>query len=146
LPPRELQVVADAAVPPDQPGTWTHAVMDVGATLCKPRAPRCGDCPAQPWCRFAARAADVVTPPAPPTTRSARERAAPFASTNRWLRGRILDRLRAEHGDAWIALDGDIGTHDRERVIAAARAMAADGVVELETRDDGRVRARLPLA
>jgi A/G-specific adenine glycosylase len=144
LPPKALQVVADAAVPADQPGTWTHAVMDVGATLCKPRAPRCDDCPAQPWCRYAAQTPDLVTPP--PTTRAARERPAPFTSTNRWLRGRILDRLRAEDGDAWIALDDDIGAHDHERVVAAARAMAADGVVELEARDDGRLRARLPLA
>ena len=38
----ELQALADAAVPPDQPGIWTHALMDVGATLCRPRRPGCG--------------------------------------------------------------------------------------------------------
>src|SRR5687768_11860474 len=46
----ELQRIADDAVPPESPGDWTHAVMDVGATLCRARAPRCGSCPARPWC------------------------------------------------------------------------------------------------
>ena len=52
-----LQDVADDAVPPDRPGDWTHALMDVGAILCRPRAPRCDACPARPWCRLASRGA-----------------------------------------------------------------------------------------
>jgi A/G-specific adenine glycosylase len=146
---QDVQALADAIVPVDQPGAWTHAVMDVGATVCNPRAPRCDACPAQPWCRFAAdaaaKAASADRTPAP-SSRAARERPAQFESTNRWLRGRILDRLRAADGDAWVALDDDIGTHDRARVRAAARAMAVDGVLELEPRTDDRLRARLPLS
>ena len=60
-----LQQVADEAVPPDRPGFWTHALMDIGATLCTPRRPLCEACPAQPWCRYAA---------APPTRRAASAR------------------------------------------------------------------------
>ncbi len=80
--------------------------------------------------------------------RAVREPAAPFASTNRWLRGRILDRLRAAPDGEWIALDAAIGTHDPARVRAAADAMAADGVLELrgDPDHDGRLHARLPLA
>jgi A/G-specific DNA glycosylase len=37
LRPSELQVVADGAVPPDRPADWTHALMDFGATVCRPR-------------------------------------------------------------------------------------------------------------
>lgn len=137
-----LQVVADEAVPADQPGTWTHAVMDVGATLCKPTRPRCEGCPARPWCRFAAEplAGDAPRSPA----RRAGESPAPFASTNRWLRGRILERLRAIDGDGWTTLEGSIGEHPPPAVLAAARAMSADGVLELdETTPTARVR--LPL-
>ena len=142
-----VQAIADAVVPADQPGVWTHAVMDVGATVCKPRAPRCEACPAQPWCRFAAAPAPpAATDLEPSSTRATRERPAPFTSTNRWLRGRIVDRLRAADGDAWVALDDDIGTHEHARVRAAAQAMAVDGVLELEPRSDGRLRARLPLS
>jgi A/G-specific adenine glycosylase len=136
----EVQQVADRSVPADRPGEWTHAVMDIGATLCRPRAPRCESCPARPWCRFAAvgRA----------TRRPARVPAAPFTSTNRWLRGRILDRLREAPNGEWVALDAAIGTHDESRVRAAAIAMAADGVVELGPPDEAGAptRARLPLA
>ena len=32
----ELQAIADDAVPPDRPGAWTHALMDIGATCCRP--------------------------------------------------------------------------------------------------------------
>lgn len=139
-----LQRVADEAVPTDRPGLWTHAVMDVGATVCRPRAPRCGECPAQPWCRFAATRNDQATAPARP--RAAREAAAPFASTNRWLRGRILDRLRAAPDGAWVALDDRIGDHEPARVRTAVTGLAADGVVELKGGPaDGPLLARLPL-
>ncbi len=155
----ELQHVADEAVPGDRPGEWTHAVMDVGAMVCRPRAPRCDACPARPWCRYATIAAGAATatptavrssragPPATAARHAARERAAPFASTTRWLRGRILDRLRAVPDGEWVALDDGIGEHDVMRVRAAATSMAADGVLELESRStNGPLRARLPLA
>ncbi len=35
LAPAELQALADAVVPPDRAGDWTHALMDVGAGLCR---------------------------------------------------------------------------------------------------------------
>lgn len=141
--PREMQDLADAAVPTDQPAAWTHAVMDVGATLCRPRRPRCDECPARPWC-VAARLSAGDTAPAP--TRTIRVRQAPFASTNRWLRGRILDRLRSASDGAWVPMDDAIGEHDRDRVAGAVRAMASDGVAEVSIDHDGTLRARLPLA
>ncbi|MGK2851214.1 MAG: A/G-specific adenine glycosylase [Candidatus Limnocylindrales bacterium] len=139
-----LQVVADDAVPADQPGIWTHAVMDVGATVCKPRRPRCEGCPAQAWCRFAAEPPAAVEEPTPPRAHRTGESPAPFASTNRWLRGRILDRLRAVADDGWTTLDGPIGEHGLSAVLGAARTMAADGVLELQE-TNGTARARLPL-
>lgn len=140
----ELQVVADEAVPVDEPATWTHAVMDVGATLCKPARPRCEACPARPWCRFAAVAPGERVPQ-PAAHRTGEAPAAPFASTNRWLRGRILDRLRAVEGDGWTTLDGPIGDHASAAVLQAARAMARDGVLELRE-TEGSITVRLPLA
>ena len=141
----DIQRVADEAVPADRPGAWTHAVMDVGATVCRPRAPRCEECPAQPWCRYAGSREDRLQ--APTRARVAREAATPFASTNRWLRGRILDRLRAAPDGTWVALDDPIGEHEPARVRSAATRMAADGVLELKTGPpNGPLLARLPLA
>lgn len=153
LPGRVIQLVADDAVPADAPGRWTHAVMDVGATLCRPRAPRCGECPAMRSCRYARHRSAVPAQDAAPGPRprvgATRERAAPFTSTDRWLRGRILDRLRASPDGVWVRLDGGIGEHDHDRVQAAAHALARDGLVEIDAptgSDRGAVRARLALS
>ncbi len=143
LGPGEMQDLADAAVPAAKPAAWTHAVMDVGATLCRPRYPRCDECPARPWC-VAARPGAYETASAP--RRKVGERQAPFPSTNRWLRGRILDRLRNAPDGDWVSMAGPIGDHAHDRVVRAVRAMATDGVAEISVDDDGTLRARLPLA
>ena len=141
LRPDEMQRLADGAVPAGRSAAWTHAVMDLGATVCRPRVPRCSTCPAQVWCRSAA-AVDATQDRA--MKRPRRDRAPAFPTTTRWLRGRILDRLRAAPGDAWVALDAPIGMHDLARVTAAARAMAGDGLVELAgPASSNTVRARL---
>jgi A/G-specific adenine glycosylase len=141
MPARALQSVADRAVPLDRPAAWTHALMDLGATVCRPRAPRCDGCPVRAWCRYAA-----VAPSAPPLAPAPRRRepSPPFPATTRWLRGRILDRLRAAPGDAWVELDRPIGDHDLRSVRTAAVAMGGEGLVELDDRrPSGEVRARL---
>jgi A/G-specific adenine glycosylase len=153
----DLQAMADASVPRDEAAAWTHALMDIGALVCRPREPRCPACPARSACRLPASQGLTATPatdgpavarPAPghPTALGVARRGVPFASTDRWLRGRILDRARAVDDDSWIELDGPIGEHALARVRAAASAMASDGVLELERRADTRIRARLPLA
>lgn len=40
-----LRMAAARLVPDVRPGDWAQALMDLGATVCIPRAPRCGDCP-----------------------------------------------------------------------------------------------------
>ncbi len=140
---REMQTVADAAVPRDRPGAWTHALMDLGATLCRSRVTLCDACPARAWCRYAGQAATSVPPPrAVARPAAARPPVARFPSTRRWLRGRVMDRLRDAPGDTWVALDAPIGDHDRAAVDAALTALASDGLVEL----DPSRRARLRMA
>ncbi len=34
----------------ERPGDWNQALMELGATLCSPRSPRCGACPVVEWC------------------------------------------------------------------------------------------------
>ena len=144
--PSAIQAVADASVDRARPGDWTHAVMDLGAMVCRPRNPRCGECPIRPFCRFAPSAAAVASAatnaPAPRTPR--RHRAPqPFTATTRWLRGRIVDRLRDMPDRAWLDVRGPIGSHDGAAVAAALRALAREGLVELEGGDAGRARLAL---
>jgi A/G-specific adenine glycosylase len=172
-----LQSVADAIVPPDRPGAWTHALMDIGATVCRPRRPDCAACPARSWCRYAgnsvieARAEAVVGVPFGRSVRrarsgpggrsvrgarsvpgahaargsaAARESSAPFRSTSRWLRGRILDRLREAQDGDWVNLEDPIGEHDALAVAFAAETLANEGLLQLDKAVLPRVRARLP--
>jgi A/G-specific adenine glycosylase len=133
---RELQRLADAAVPAAEPADWTHALMDLGATICRAQAPRCAGCPVQARCRYAA------TGGAAEQARTVIAREAPFPSTSRWLRGRILDSLR--DGRGWVDVEDRIGQHERPAVEVALADLAADGLIE---RADGDgLRARLPVA
>ena len=113
---RALQAAADGLVPPSASGAWSHALMDLGATYCGPREPRCAACPLRPWCRTATnRPGRASTGAAAP--RRARPVPAPtFPSTTRWLRGRILDRLRDARDGAWVSFTGPIGEHSLEAV------------------------------
>jgi A/G-specific adenine glycosylase len=135
LPPADLQALADGLVPADRPAAWTQALMDVGATFCRSRRPVCEACPVQAWCRFAA---------ADPLPARAEPKRVPFAQTSRWLRGRILARLRERDGATWTPFAEAIGEHDSDAVCAALVAMARDGLVELDSAD--AARARIPLS
>jgi A/G-specific adenine glycosylase len=53
---RALAAAADALLPKEAAsvstaGDWNQAMMELGATLCTPRAPRCEACPVSRWCR-----------------------------------------------------------------------------------------------
>jgi A/G-specific adenine glycosylase len=142
-----LQRIADDAVPAGLAGPWTHALMDIGATLCRPRRPDCEPCPARRWCRYAmsppgvvaAETADRRTADAPPP---------PFRSTSRWLRGRIVERLRDTPDGEWVVIAGPIGTHDSAAVEVALDALMRDGLLERDAGqdEDGATtkRVRLP--
>jgi A/G-specific adenine glycosylase len=142
-----LQRAADAAVPADRPGEWTHALMDIGATLCHPRGPDCGACPARPWCAFATREAALEPAGRSAGTKAtAREAQVPFVATARWLRGRILDRLREAANGDWVGLEGSIGGHDVVAVGVAARTLELEGLLELDGTRPAGLWARLPIA
>ncbi len=47
---RRIKTVVGALVPVDKPGEFAEALMDIGATVCTPRAPRCQACPLSDLC------------------------------------------------------------------------------------------------
>jgi A/G-specific adenine glycosylase len=51
----ELKRLAGSLTATGRPGDWAQAMMDLGAVICRPRAPLCGRCPVAAFC--AARAA-----------------------------------------------------------------------------------------
>ena len=46
----ELRRLAATLVAEDRPGDWAQALMDLGATVCRPRTPLCGRCPLREDC------------------------------------------------------------------------------------------------
>lgn len=42
---------AEALLSAERPGDANQAMMELGATVCLPKAPLCLHCPVQPWCR-----------------------------------------------------------------------------------------------
>jgi len=48
---RSLWALAEALVPPKRPGDFNQAMMELGARICLPKRPRCGQCPVSRWCQ-----------------------------------------------------------------------------------------------
>jgi A/G-specific adenine glycosylase len=67
-------------VPAGEASAFNQAMMELGATVCRPRAPRCGDCPVRAGCAGG------------PTTQR-RRGAERFEDTDRWARGRVVAAL-----------------------------------------------------
>lgn len=140
-----LQAAADGLVDPARSADWTHAVMDLGATVCRAR-PACAACPIRQWCATAATASGRASRQAWPRTSTAQAPARdprrptrpPFPQTRRWLRGRIVARLRETAPGRWQRLDGPLGDHSGVAVREALVALERDGLVERDTA--GRVR------
>jgi A/G-specific adenine glycosylase len=118
--PRALAGRADALVPPGRAADFNQAMMELGATVCRPRAPRCGECPVRAGC--AARAAGG---PQPPARRRGAER---FEDSDRYARGRVVAALLA----------GERPPDAGERILAGLErdgliARGADGSARLPT-------------
>ena len=90
-----------------------HALMDLGATVCLARVPRCGACPLAEDCPSRGRRYEPL------------RKQGPFEGSFRQLRAQTL-RLVAEQARPAADLDGE-----------AVAALARDGLVRL---DDGLVR------
>jgi A/G-specific adenine glycosylase len=52
---KAFTAVADALLDPAHPGDHNQAMMELGATVCTRRKPRCPVCPLKRWCAAAAR-------------------------------------------------------------------------------------------
>lgn len=129
---RDLDVRAMEFVPPGRGHDANSALMDLGATLCTARAPKCMLCPLQSHCAAAPMDPATLAALRPTRKRSPQERIA-FEATTRYARGRIVDRLRDLPPGAAISL------LDLQQSLAQARepheiealvvALERDGVV-----------------
>lgn len=99
---RELQALADALATAGHDADvapWTHATMEFGAAICKPRRPRCDACPIAEGCPSRGLATIVPVP-----------RQATFAGSDRAHRGAVLRVLST-------APDHAVATHVVRRTV-----------------------------
>jgi A/G-specific adenine glycosylase len=115
-------------VPRGRAHDWNSALMDVGATICTARAPKCQLCPLRFECAFQID----------PKPRSA-AKSVPFKSTVRYARGRIVERLRdLPPGQRISLLDlhadlaGAAVWRDLEEVRGFVAALERDGLVSCD--------------
>lgn len=59
---RTAELVADAIVARRDPGAWNQALMELGATVCTPRAPSCESCPVAAVCRARSEGRTLALP------------------------------------------------------------------------------------
>jgi len=153
---REAVKIDEREAPKRGADLWHHALMDLGATLCK-RTPKCDECPLNATCRYALGHAGAAAGPLRVAaggslrkgvrrreakgTAAARhhdlaQRPAAYEGTDRRIRGAIVRALTRR--DMTIsALEKEIGD---ERVSRLVEALTADGLVERAGR-----RYRLPV-
>jgi A/G-specific adenine glycosylase len=95
--------------PPGRAAEFNQATMELGATVCVARAPRCGACPLAMWC---AGPRDVA---------AARRPSERFEGSNRWVRGRVVAALAAGEG-----MPRDVAP---DRLEPALQGLLRDGLI-----------------
>jgi A/G-specific adenine glycosylase len=92
----ELRAIGESLAPPDRPGDFAQALMDLGATICTPRKPSCVLCPWRDSCE--ALALDIAETLPRKADKPVRPHRAGVAF---WVvdgTGAVLLRRRAEKG------------------------------------------------
>jgi A/G-specific adenine glycosylase len=123
--PAWLRDTAADLVDPDRPGDWNQALMELGATICTPRGPRCGRCPVAEWC--SARAAGTQEERPVAVSRKPPRRAV-FVVAVLHDGGRVLLGRRPEGGllgGMWAFPEVEVGVEDADGARDAATTLAA---------------------
>ncbi|MBI3963627.1 MAG: A/G-specific adenine glycosylase [Candidatus Kerfeldbacteria bacterium] len=126
---RVIRSQAERLAPKQHAGAWHAGLMDLGATVCKPK-PLCPVCPLQSWCRA------YPTILRKPQKRPAR-RQVPFADSNRYWRGQIVSLLRHASGDGRTVAELRKRLSrllPKERVETLLHGLQKDGLVETRGR------------
>ncbi len=128
LPPvrRAIAAHAQSLVPPERTGDFTNAMMELGATVCVPGAPRCLMCPVRELCDACARG-DAQDLPVKKKAKPQRVQHMGVAIVR--CGGRVLLRQRAERllGGLWVFPLFEDATQPEElsRALAEAGLQAA---------------------
>jgi len=127
----EAQGLADGLVPQGGGWTWNQAMLDLGATVCTKKAPRCASCPLRRCCAWAL---DPSQPDPAVGSAGCGGRQSSFAGSDRQGRGRLVDALRL--GPVPLDRLGEAAgwPEDPGRARTVAAGLVADGLAVLGER------------
>ncbi len=127
----EIRTLLEDLVPAERPGDFAQAMMDLGATICTPKRPRCMLCPLRDDCRAILSGDPELLPVKGAKTEKPLRRGAAYVAIRG--DGAILLRTRPEKGllggmsevptTGWTArIDGDTGAESAPFPAAWQRA------------------------
>jgi A/G-specific adenine glycosylase len=125
---RQVQEHADELVPFGRGWEWNQAVLDLGATVCVRRSPRCDACPLAARCAWAVRGWDGPDPADGSAGTSSRQ--SRFAGSDRQGRGRLVQTLRTGPLELDRLADAAGWPDDPERARRVADTLVGDGLAE----------------
>jgi A/G-specific adenine glycosylase len=120
-------IAALAPLDPARATRFAVAAMELGALVCVAGTPRCGACPVRDRCAWVLAGSPAHAGPP--------RRVQKFAGTDRQVRGRLLDVLRAAHAPV-PAVELDAAWDDAVQRGRCLDSLLVDGLVEQT--DDGR--------
>jgi A/G-specific adenine glycosylase len=141
---------AEAVLPNERCGDFNQAVMELGATVCKPLNPRCGACPVARWCEAnrLGRQADIPPPAVRPEPTAVREVGLAIRDGDRvlWVRrrpdaGRWQNMWELPHAELKPGESADDGA----RRLAALVGLAVRTGAEVATVKHGVTRWAITL-
>ncbi len=135
---KRLWAMAEALLPRTGAGNWNQALMELGALVCTPRAPRCDACPVARHCRARARGLAEAIPAPAPRRAPVRVRRA-VACVRRGGRLLMVRREGALLDGLWEPPGVELGRGE-DAAPALARRLAELGVRARLTRTGRQVR------
>jgi len=125
---REAQDAANEAVPAGWAWAWNQAMLDLGASVCTRRDPRCADCPVQARCAW--RSAGNPAPDPADGSAGVSGGQSRFDGSDRQGRGRLVEALRSADVPT-TAIAAAMGwPDDVDRATRVAATLVADGLIE----------------
>jgi A/G-specific adenine glycosylase len=126
LGPRAMQAAADAALPAGEAWAWNQAMLDLGATVCRRREPRCAECPVRSACSWASAGWPAPDPADGSAGVSGGQ--SRFDGSDRQGRGRLVEALRSGPVTDRRLAEAMGWPADPERAARVAATVLADGL------------------
>lgn len=141
----EIWALAHEILPSRSAYDWNQALMDVGATICMARTPRCLSCPVAGLCASRTSMIRTTAPAGSPELS--------FAGVPRRIyRGRIVEKLRSVPGGGSLRMDmlgraifSAFSPRNRRWLLGLLTSLERDGLISVRG-DGGLTTTRIRLA